>query len=86
MMSHATDRAEALRLFHDLASRLVDEGYTLAEIQRMANAALDHLQDTAEHPYARGTCINCGAVHVAWSEYQWAQLVRAPCRSCGKPW
>ena len=24
--------------------------------------------------------------HVAWSEYQWALMVRAPCRRCGKPW
>lgn len=61
-------------------------GYTLAEIQRMCGAVLDHLQDSAEHPYTRGTYTNCGAVHVAWSEYQCAQLVRASCRNCGKPW
>ena len=41
--------------------------------------------DDAQVPYARGICSNCGAVQVALSEYQWAQLVRLPCDRCGKP-
>ena len=47
-----------------------------------------HLAGLGDVPYgaARGACTEYGAVHVAWSEYQWALMVRAPCRSCGKPW
>ena len=99
------DRAQALRMFHDLASRLVAYGYNRRDLEEMFRTVLSDLRDLkileehaefnpavrmgfieGDHPYARGTCTNCGAVHLAWTEYQWSQMVRAPCRSCGKPW
>ena len=52
----------------------------------MVEAVLGHLEGAGERPYALGQCVECGAVYVAWSEYQWSQLVRAPCRRCGKLW
>ena len=39
------------------------------DAERAVAAALDDLQNDAQHPYARGSCVNCGAIHVAWSEY-----------------
>ena len=80
------DRAHYLQQMVDLVGHLQKDGFTREEIGEMLAAALVHLEGPGEVPYARGTCINCGAVHIAWSEYQWALMVRAPCRSCGKPW
>ena len=80
------DRADYLREMVDLVGRLVGDGYSRQEIGEIFAAAVVHLDGPDERPYAMGTCVNCGAVHVAWSEYQWAQVVRAPCRRCGKPW
>ena len=70
----------------DLVGRLVEDGFTEEEISEMLAAAMAHVGGGSDVPYARGTCIKCGAVHVAWSEYQWALMVQTPCRSCGKPW
>ena len=57
----------------------------MTRLWEMFAAALAHIEGGGDVPYALGTCVNCGAVQVAWSEYQWALLVRMPCRSCGKP-
>ena len=59
-----------------------DEG----EVREMLDAVLEHLGGVGDRPYAKGRCVECGAVHVGWSDYQWAQLVLLPCRSCGNPW
>ena len=77
------------RMYHrqqmvDLVGHLVEDGCTREENREILAAAMAHIDGGGEVPYARGTCVNCGAVHVAWSEYQWAQLVRMPCQSCGK--
>ena len=80
------DRSQYLQEMVDLVGRLVEDGFSEDEVREMFAAAMVHLDGLGEVPYARGTCIACGAVHVAWSEYQWAQLVRASCRSCDKPW
>ena len=80
------DRSQYLQEMVSLVGRLVEDGFSEDEIQEMLVAAIAHLAGPEEVPYARGTCVNCGAVHVAWSEYQWAVMVRAPCRNCGKPW
>ena len=80
------DRVHYLQEMVSLVGRLVEDGFAEPEIREMMVAALAHVGGPGEFPYARGTCIACGAVHVAWSEYQWALMVRAPCRSCGKPW
>ena len=80
------DRAGYLREMLELVSRLVEDGFSREEIGEIFAAAVVHLDGPSERPYAMGTCVNCGAVQVAWSEYQWAQVVRAPCRRCGKPW
>ena len=64
---------------------LVQDGFSCEEIAEIY-AAVAHVDGDAQVPYARGTCSNCGAVQVAWRESQWAQLVRAPCRKCGRPW
>ena len=77
------DRAHYLQQMVDLVGNLIEDGFTREEIGEMFSATLAHLEGPGEVPYARGTCIKCGAVHVAWSEYQWALMVRAPCR---KPW
>lgn len=80
------DRAEYLQQMTDLVRRLNEDGFSEREIAEIFNAAVEHHKGPGNVPYARGTCTNCGAVHVAWSEYQWALMVRAPCRNCGKPW
>ena len=80
------DRAGYLQEMLELVSRLVEDGFSREEIGEIFAAAVVHLDGPGERPYAMGTCVNCGAVQVAWSEYQWAQVVRAPCRRCGKAW
>ena len=80
------DRSQYLQEMVNLVGRLVEDGFSEDEIQEMLTAAMAHLGGPGDVPYARGTCTECGAVHVAWSEYQWALMVRAPCRNCGKPW
>ena len=80
------DRMQYLQEMVGLVGRLVDDGFTREEAQQMFAAAVAHFEGPSDVPYARGTCVNCNAVHVAWSEYQWAVMVREPCRSCGKPW
>ena len=80
------DRVHYLHEMVGLVGRLMDDGFVESEIREMMAAVLAHLEGPSDVPYARGTCVNCNAVHVAWSEYQWAVMVRAPCRSCGKPW
>ena len=80
------DRSEYLQETVNLVGRLVEDGFSEDEIQEMLAAAVAHVGGGSAVPYARGTCTECGAVHVAWSEYQWALMVRAPCRRCGKPW
>ena len=80
------DRSDDLRELLDLVSRLIDGGYSSSEVREMVEAVLGHLEGAGERPYALGQCVECGAVHVAWSEYQWSQVVRAPCRRCGKLW
>ena len=82
----AHDRAHYLQEIVALFSRLTDDGYTHDEIREMVAAALAHVSGGDDVPHARGTCVSYGAVHLAWSEYQWALLVRAPCRSCGRLW
>ena len=85
-MPAVADRSEYLNEMVSLVSRLTKDGFSEGAIREMVEAALVHVGGPGEVPYARGTCVNCGAVHVAWSEYQWAVMVREPCRSCGKPW
>ena len=80
------DRMQYLEEFADLVGRLNSGGFSRREIQEMLDAVIEHLAGGGERPYAMGRCSNCGAVQVAWSEYQWAQLVRVNCRACGKPW
>ncbi len=80
------DRLEHLRHMVELVEALVQDGFSREEMAEIYVAAVAHVDGDPRVPYARGTCSNCGAVQVAWSEYQWAQLVRAPCRKCGKPW
>ena len=80
------DRVGCLQRTVDTIGRLGKDGFTGEWIQEMFTAALTHLGGPGEVPYARCTCINCGAVHVAWSEYPWALMVQTPCRSFGKPW
>ena len=56
-MSNATDRGDALRMFRDLAGRLIDDGYGREEIFEMLGAALDDLLDAPDTPYApRNVC------------------------------
>ena len=80
------DRSEYLQEMVNLVGRLVEDSFSEDEIQEMLAAAVAHIGGGGDVPYARGTCTECGAVHVAWSEYQWALMVRAPCRNCGKRW
>ena len=79
-------RSEYLQEMVNLVGRLIEGGFSQGEIREMLDAAVAHLGGLGDVPYARGTCTECGAVHVAWGEYQWALLVRALCRRCGKPW
>lgn len=79
-------RSEYLQEMVNLVGRLVEDGFTEDEIREILVAAIDHIGGGSAVPYARGTCTECGAVHVAWSEYQWALMVRAPRRRCGKLW
>ena len=80
------DRMEYLRELAQLVGRMADDRLSTGEVREMIEAVLEHLGGTAERPYAMGRCVNCGAVHVGWSEYQWAQLVRTNCRACGRTW
>ena len=80
------DRSQYLQEMVNLVGRLVEDGFSEDEIYEMFAAAVAYRAGPGDVPYARGTCTSCEAVHVAWSEYQWALMVRAPCRSCGKPW
>lgn len=80
------DRMEYLDRMVAIVDALVHDGFSGQEIREIFAAAIEHVDGDPRVPYARGTCSNCAAVIIAWSEYQWAQLVRAPCRSCGKPW
>ena len=79
-------RSQYLQGMVNLVGRLIEDSFSEGEIQEMLAAAVAHVGGGSAVPYAHGTCINCGAVHVAWSKYQWSQIVRAPCRSCGKAW
>ena len=80
------DRVEYLQEMVNLVGRLFEDRFSEDEIREMLAAALAHVVGGRATPYARGACTECGAVHVAWSEYQWALMVMAPCRRCGKPW
>ena len=79
-------RHDALRQARDAmaVTGLIDSGYCRREVLGMVQAVHDHLQGSGDDPYARGRRINCGAVQVAWSEYQWDQWVRTPCRNRGR--
>ena len=79
------DRSQYLQEMVNLVGRLVEDGFSEDEIREMLAAPMAHLTGLGDVPYARGTCTECGAVHVAWSEYQLALMVRAPSRRCGKP-
>lgn len=83
---HMADRVHYLQEMVNLVGQLVADGFSDLEIREILDAAMNHVAGANELPYARGTCTNCGAIHVAWSEYQWALMVRAACRKCGKPW
>ena len=80
------DRSEYLQEMVNFVGRLVEDGFRQDEMQKMLAAAMAHVGGGIAVPYAREPCTECGAVHVAWSKYQWALIVRAPCRRCGKPW
>ena len=69
-----------------VVTRLIDSGCYRREVLEMVQAVCDHMQGPGDDPYARGRCINCGAVQVAWSEYHWDQWVRTPCRNRGRNW
>ena len=77
------DRAHSLQQMADTVGRFIEDGFTEEEISEMLAAAMAHVCRGTDVSYVRGTCINCGAVHVGWSEYQWALMVQTPCRSCG---
>ena len=65
------DRVHYLQEMVALVARLVEDGFSEDKSREMMSAALTNVDGPGEVPYARGTCIACGAVHVAWSEYQW---------------
>lgn len=44
-MEEPIDRAEALRMLHDLVVRLVADGYSPREIEAMLQAVMDGLRD-----------------------------------------
>ena len=80
------DRSQYLQEVVNLVGRLAEDGFSEDEIREMLAAAVERVGGGSAVPYARGTCTECGAVHAAWSEYQWALMVRAPCRNCAKSW
>ena len=59
------DRSEYLREMVNLVGRLVGDGFSEDEIHEMLGAAIAHLAGPGDVPYARGSCLNCGAVHIA---------------------
>ena len=40
---------------------------------------------TLDRIYAGGHCLHCGRWIFAWTAYQWAQVVAAPCPHCQRP-
>ena len=64
------DRLEHPQRMVELVDALVQDGFSREEIPGIHAARVAHVDGDAQAPYARGTCSNCGVIHVAWRKHQ----------------